>query len=287
MKRIFLILILLCGFSGLHAQNTLGVSYGIGSGSIRAYPSIESKSIYGLSSFSLSWRNYTKALYVGCVGVDVEYMERGFAYAPYTTSNNTDGDNSAKDLLYYNRYVNTIMVPIVWQPYVYALNNRARIFMEAAVTFNYNLSSTYENELEYSYGNYSDWQGVYNLRDERDNRWGYGLAFGGGINLIFGRVELQASARYYFGYSDLMKNRNLYYDNTTDNGAENPFSLTLMRSPIDNLNIKVGVSYRLTRDDYAAWYTQRLKKVNLQGGFGYDNPESNKSRNNSRKARSR
>ncbi len=281
MKRLLIIALLLATSLSLRAQSTVGVSYGIGSGSVRAYPSIESKSIYGLSSFSLSWRNYTDALFLGCVGVDLEYMERGFAYAPYTSSNNTDGDNSAKDLLYYYRYVNSVMVPIVWQPYVYMFDNHARVFAEAAVTFSYNLSSTYKNELEHSYGT-EIWEGEYELRDERDNRWGYGLAFGGGIAYLVGRFELQASARYYFSYSDLMKNRTLYYSNTSDNSAENPFSITLMRSPIDNLNIKVGVSYRLTRDDYAAWYTKRIKSSGLRDGFGYDDQKNQSNAKNSK-----
>ncbi len=290
MKRsIYLALaLLLCSLASLHAQSTIGFTQGFGSGAIRAYPSIETKSVFGLSTTSFSWRHYTDDLYVGCVGIDVEYMQRGFAYAPYTTSNNNDEGNEDVDLLYYYRDINSIMVPIIWQPYIYALDNRVRIFADLAVTFSYNLSSTFQNDLYHSYGYEEGWKGEYEFRDERDNRWGYGLAFGGGVTYLYGRYEFQASMRYYFGYSDIMKNRNKYYDNTTD-GAENPFGYTPIRSPIDNFNFKVGVSYRLGSEDYAAWYTKRLKSEGLRGGFGYDDQgkDSGKQKSSSKSSSNR
>ncbi len=269
-KLIIITLILLGNLTALKAQNTFGFTQGFGSGAIRAYPSIETKSIYGLSTTSLQWRHYSHSLYVGCFGIDLEYMQRGFAYAPYTTENNTDDGRKESDLLYYYRYINSVMVPIIWQPYIYMFHNRVRVFGDAAVTFSYNLSSDYKNYLYESTTGAADWQGEYEMRSERDNRWGYGLAFGGGITYIINRIEIQASARYYFGYSDIVKNRNKYYSNNTDSEAENPFSYTPMRSPIDNVNIKVGVSYRLGKDDYAAWYTKRLKSSGLRDGFGFD-----------------
>ncbi len=286
-RLIVIVVVLLSSLTALRAQSTFGIAQGFGSGSVRAYPSIESKSIYGLSTTSLMWRHYTKDLFVGCFGIDVEYMQRGFAYAPYTSTNNNDGENKGKDLLYYYRNVNSIMVPIIWQPYVYMFGNRVRVFGDAAVTVSYNLSSTYKNELYESYG-YDDglWQGEYEMRSERDNRWGYGLAFGGGITYLVKRLEIQASMRYYFGYSDLMKNRNKYYSNTTDHQAENPFTYTPLRSPIDNFNFKIGVSYRVGKDDFAAWHTKRIKGAGLKGGgFGYEEQKGNNNTRNSRQNR--
>ncbi len=271
-KLLFLILALSCTLSIVEAQNTIGFTQGFGSGFVRAYPAIESKSIYGLSTTSIQWRNYTPQPYIGCVGVDIEYMQRGFAYAPYTSTNNKDEGNEDVKLLYYYRNVNSIMVPLIWQPYVYMLHNRVRVFADAAVTFSYNFSSSYSNDLYLSqHPSATDWEGVYEMRSERDNSWGYGLAFGGGLTYIVNRFEIQASMRYYFGYSDLMKNRNKYYSNTVDNKAENPFTYSLMRSPIDNINIKVGVSYRLGRGTgYAAWYTKRNKATGMHDGFSFE-----------------
>ncbi len=274
MKRfIFIFLALLLSVISLRAQSTIGITQGFGSGFVRAYPSIESKSIYGLSTTSLQWRHYSETLFLGCVGVDLELMERGFAYAPYTSTNNTDDDRKASDLLYYYRYVNSVMLPLVWQPHVYLFHNRVRVFADAAVTFSYNYSSSYKNDLYHSYSynaDKDDWKGEYDMRDERDNSFGYGLAFGGGISYLHGRYEFQLGMRYYFGYSDILKNRTQYYSNTTDNVAENPFSYTPLRSPLDNINIKFGVSYRLGNKGFASWNTVRLRSSGLRDGFEYD-----------------
>ncbi len=278
MKRLLiLILATLCCSAQLSAQNTFGVTYGYGSSKVRAYPSYKTKSLYGLTTISAQWRNYTPELFIGCFGIDLEYMQRGFAYAPYTATNNTDGDKDESDLLYYRRHINSIMMPILWQPYVYLFHNRVRIFADAAITLSYNFSSRYENDLYASTSVAGDnsWKGEYDMRTERDNFWGYGLAFGGGLSYLHGRFEFQASARYYFGYSDILKARQKYYTNTSDSAAENPFGYTPMRSPLDNVNIKVGVSYRVGKaDGYAAWHTKRLKSTGLRDGFSFDEESS-------------
>ncbi|MFI3324260.1 MAG: PorT family protein [Rikenellaceae bacterium] len=273
MKRFIFICLasLLLAIGSLQAQNTFGFTQGFGSGFVRSYPSIESKSIYGLSTTSLQWRNYSPTLFVGCFGIDVELMERGFAYAPYTVTNNTDDGKKASELLYYYRYINSVMVPIVWQPHIYAFHNRVRIFGDASVTFGYNYYSEYKNELYQSYyPSADDWEGEYEMRSERDNSFSYGLAFGGGITYLHGRYEFQVSMRYYFDYSDILKNRTQYYSNNTD-GPENPFSYTPLRSPIDNINIKVGVSYRVGKaNGYSSWGTERMRSTGLRDGFEYD-----------------
>ena len=43
------------------------------------------------------------------------------------------------------------------------------------------------------------------------------------------------------------RNRNKYADNGID-GSENPFWTTPMRSPLDNLTISVGLSYRFNKE---------------------------------------
>lgn len=115
----------------------------------------------------------------------------------------------------------------------YMLRNHVRIYLEAAATFSYNISSTYENEQARANGS-AGWKGDYPFKLARDNRWGYGLAGGGGIAFLIRRFELNFRVRYSFGYSDIVRNRNKYYDNNSD-GAENPFWATPLRSPLDNL----------------------------------------------------
>ena len=60
---------------------------------------------------------------------------------------------------------------------------------------------------------------------------------GGGIAFLIRRFELNFRVRYYFGYSDIVRNRNKYSDNVGD-GSENPSGLrrcvlrsTTSRSP--------------------------------------------------------
>ncbi len=245
------------------AQHTIGVSMGASQGTFRPYPSQQTKSVMGLLNGGVSWRYYSSQRYVGAVGVDVEYMERGYSYAP-NASVSADGE----DLNYYTRYFNSIMVPIVWQPHIYMINNKVRLFLDAGATFSYNMSSTYINEYARAYGA-SDWEGDYEYKTARDNRFGYGLVGGFGINYLIGRFEAMARVRYYYGYGDILRNRNKYYDNSTD-GSENPFYLTPTRSPVDNISINVGFNYRLGRGDgFSSWSVKRAEKVDIGTDFNY------------------
>ena len=100
------------------------------------------------------------------------------------------------------------MLPIVWQPHIYLFKNRMRVYLDAAVFFSYNISSTFINEQgstvspEQSKG---PWRGEYDFKVVRDNRWGYGLAGGGGVAVLVKQLEFSVRVRYYFGYSDLLR----------------------------------------------------------------------------------
>ncbi len=275
-KGVIILIALLLGVCAeLSAQHSLGVMGGYGSGSMRPYPSEQSRTVWGLYSGGLTWRYYTEDRYWGGVGVDLEFLQRAYSFAPYTVTNNNDGDNYGKELLYYTRNINSIMVPLVWQPHVYMFNKRLRVYIEAAATFSYNINSTYEDELEQSYGT-EDWQGDYEFKLARDNRWNYGLAGGVGLSYIRDRLEFNARARYYFGYSDILKNRNKYYSNNND-GTENPFTYTPTRSPIDNVNISFGVSYRLSKGGYKVWTAPKSERAKAGDGFQYEGAEANSS----------
>ena len=155
-----------------------------------------------------------------------------------------------------------MVLPIVWQPHVYMFRNHVRVYLEAAATFSYNFSSTYENEQARANGS-SDWKGTYDFKLPRDNRWGYGLAGGGGIAFLIRRFELNFRVRYYFGYSDIVRNRNKYADNTGD-GSENPFWATPLRSPLDNLTISVGLNYRFNKQGFETWKPRPKKEKNRE-----------------------
>ena len=73
--------------------------------------------------------------------------------------------------------------------------------------------------------------------------------------------------RYYFGYADILRNRNRYADNGID-GSENPFAQTPMRSPLDNLMISVCVNFRFNKEGFETW-KPRPKRAKAPEAFTY------------------
>lgn len=244
-----------------HAQHTLGISGGAGSATARFYPAQETKMLMGRCDFGLSWRYYSLPRYVGAVGVDLELLQRGFSYGYTYTPVIDDKGEEMREYSYYTRRFNSLMLPLVWQPHVYLARNRVRVYLEAAITFSYNFGGDYE---------YDDTgeKGRYDMRTERDNRWGYGLAGGGGFALLFGRIELGVRARYYFGYADILRNRNRYADNATD-GPENPFAATPIKSPIDNLAVSITLAYRFNKAGFDTWFYKPPKRDKRRKEFNF------------------
>lgn len=263
-KRIRTILLaaalLTCGAAS--AQHTLGVTGGYGMGTSRIFPQQETRGVWGLYSAGVQWRYYGPQRIVGGFGLDLEFLQRGFSYAPNASST----ENKA-DYLWYTRRVNSILLPVVWQPHIYVAHNRLRIFLEASAFFSYNISSTYRNEAARNAGK-PDWEGKYTFVTARDNRWGYGLAGGGGVAVLVGQFELSVRARYYFGFSDVVRNRNKYSGNAGDSPA-NPFISTPLRTPLDNLNISVGLTYRFNKEGFDVWKVLRQKRTKNDERFNY------------------
>ena len=85
----------------------------------------------------------------------------------------------------------------------------------------------------------------------------------GGIALLIRRFEINVRARYYFGLSDIVRNRNKYADNGID-GSENPFWATPMRSPLDNLTVSVGLSYRFNKEGFSTWKPRPKREKNRE-----------------------
>ncbi|WP_346700389.1 outer membrane beta-barrel protein [uncultured Alistipes sp.] len=247
---------------GALAQHTLGVIGGYGMGSGRFDPKQETRAIWGLYSGGLTWRYYGTQRFVGAFGVDLEFQQQAFSFA--TNASQVDERETA-NYLYYTRRINSMVLPVVWQPHFYLLKNHVRVYFEAAATFFYNFSSTWEQEyfVDAETKQKDTYGGTYSFKVPRDNRWGYGLAGGGGISFLIRRFELNFRARYYFGYSDIVRNRNRYYDNS-DDGPENPFYTTPMRSPLDNLTISVGVSYRFNKEGFETWKPRPKREKNRE-----------------------
>ena len=75
-------------------------------------------------------------------------------------------------------------------------------------------------------------------------------------------------ARYHFGYSDILKNRNKYYSNTTD-GRENPFYYSPLRSPLDNINVCLTIGWRFNKGGFDEWNVKREKRERSINEFNY------------------
>lgn len=252
-----LLLAALTARRGASAQHTLGFTVGYGMANGRLQPEQEMRAMWGMYSGGVSWRYYGKQRFVGGFGIDLEFLQQGFSFAT-----NASQVEEESDFLYYARRVNSLVLPIVWQPHVYLFRNHVRLYLEAAATFSYNISSTWENEALREAGA-PKWKGDYRFKTVRDNRWGYGLAGGAGIAVLIKRFELNFRARYYFGYSDIVRNRNRYADNA-DDGPENPFYATPLRSPLDNISISVGLSYRFNKEGFESWKPRPKREKNKE-----------------------
>lgn len=263
---IALFMVVLLSSQQASAQHTLSLTGGTGVSFARFYPNEETKMLWGSENFGLSWRYYSeRPRFVGAVGIDLEYLERGFklGYA-YVSEWREDGDEvkEIRHYKFYTRRVNSLMLPFVWQPHVYLAKNRLRLYLEAAFVLSFNISSNYE----YQDDRYP--AGKYEWKVPRDNRFGYGLAGGIGFNVLLGQVEVGLRARYHFGYSDLLKNRNKYYSNTVD-GKENPFYYSPLRSPLDNINVCITVGWRFNKGGFKEWNVKPQKRERNLHEFNY------------------
>lgn len=264
MKRIFYIFALVVALSVAvvaesSAQHTIAVTGGTGFATARPYPVQEMKPIWGTYQAGFSWRYYSMPRFIACFGIDVELLQRGFSFAPYPNKYETK-----KEYRYYTRKLNSIMIPIVWQPHFYLFKKHLRIYLEAAPTFSFNFASTFYNDEKHAInidGTVdAPISGKYEFRRERDNRFSYGLRGGAGFDLIFGQVEIGVRAMYDFGYSDILKNRTKYYSNNLDSitkPGENPFYYTPLRSPLDNLTISMKIGFRIGKAGFKEWEWKR------------------------------
>ncbi len=247
------------------AQHTIAVTGGTGYATARPYPAQEMRPIWGTYQGGLSWRYYSPERFIACFGIDLELLQRGFSFAPYPYLY-----EKKSDYKYYTRKLNSIVVPLVWQPHFYLFKKHLRVYLEAAPTFSFNFSSKFYNEEEYIYAYTSDEtsaqphkaikEGKYEFRRERDNRFMYGLRGGAGVDLIFGQFEVGVRAMYDFGYSDILRNRTKYYSNNLDGvekPGENPFMLTPLRSPLDNLTISLKIGWRIGKAGFKEWEWKR------------------------------
>lgn len=219
------VVLILLSAGEARAQHYFGIrgEYGNASSRIEFERGFENQSIWGLYSGGVAWKYYTDEKFLGGLEVNALYMQQGFK--KLWRNNQTAEPDSA-----YVRNVDVVMVPIMWQPHIYMFKQRLRVFMNAGVTFSYVIGSS-EKEINYVTGETE--KRDYQMRLTRDNRFAYGLCGGGGASWAFGRLEVFAEARYYIGYSDILKNSNKNEENEH------------LRSPLDAMRFSVGMFWRM------------------------------------------
>lgn len=233
--------LVLCGATDASAQlQFVGVKGGWGEGDVRLYPHWESPPVWGKWNGGVYWvyygggksNAYLADDYTGGICVELEFLQRGFMYAAL--------DKNTKRYTY-GREINSIVLPIMWQPHVLLRDNRLRLFLNAGATLSYNLNlGSKEFYIDHGPDGRQDKDYFTGTREEfdyewqsvRDNRWGYGLVVGLGGGWSFNNVEVMLEARYYFGYSDIVKRKTIY------------LGTQFLRSPLDNINLSLGVAYR-------------------------------------------
>lgn len=205
-------------------DHLFGVRGGYGFGNMRREPARENKTLpSGLLNFGISYRlDVPEQKYVGTIEVDLQYMEKGFAYSVSFES----------DEIYSRRYA-VIELPILWQPYFPLGKGESRIFLNAGPYLSYTIGQGVERMYNHKTGE-TIYEREYLYDPLRDNRVEYGVVVGGGINVGIKRFSVALDFRYNIALSDVLvgvaKNPN------------NPF-----RSPVDQMNLSLGLQYRFIK----------------------------------------
>jgi hypothetical protein len=216
------------------AQHYVGAKVGYGAAMGRFYPQYESPLIWNKYTGGVMWKYYSPQQVVGGVAAELEYQTRGYRLYEGVVSDTTEYTSKT-------RVVNSISLPLIWQPHLYMANRHIRVFINAGIVLSYNLGVgeslttikyDFDTEGERTINNYTT---PYKMITARDNRWNYGICGGFGFGVLFGRWEVFAEGRYYFGMSDILRTKTKYPFN--EQGT--------IRSELDNLFITVGVFFKL------------------------------------------
>lgn len=216
-------------------EHSVGIRGGLGSGSERFQPVRQSIPYPNLLNFGLVYRFDAPAQkYVGCIEINLNYMEKGFQYETYSESGIVDA-----------RKYSIIELPILWQPYLplSRKNPQNRIYLSAGPYVGYTLRGEYR---KYHLSTDETIEsGEYIYTSSKDNRFEYGIVAGGGIQISYKRIMLSAEFRYNIMLSNVLVGAETYLGNP-------------MFSPVDQMSISAGVYYRFTDKQ------SKKAKINLE-----------------------
>jgi len=220
------------------AQHYLGIRGGVGGGTARFDPPQEMGLVMGYPSVGVSWKYYSPTRVAGGIQADLQLVGKGYRMFTYIEDAAASANSPIPiyaDTVTYTRTIQAIELPFMWQPHFYVMERRGRIFLNLGMYASYYLSSHEKQESIHGVadGTFPPFDRDYDMRSVRDNRVDFGLVGGAGFGYSFGRYEVLAEARYSFGYSDLLKPNSKYPYNYYN------------RTPIDMINVSIGVNYRL------------------------------------------
>ncbi len=250
LRRKFVFFIALALLSIIHcqlsvAQHYVGVKAGYGAAHGRFYPAPDRSGLmWGKSTAGLVWKYFSPQQVVGGVSAEIEFQQRAYNLLEGTGA--ITGEGSYDGLM---RTVSSITVPIVWQPHLYMINRRVRLFVSAGVSFSYNLglgdkltTTRYVWNADTQTHTPTSTTVPYDMQTARDVRWNYGWLGGVGLSVLVRRVEIYAEGRYYYGMGDIVRNSTKYLFHEQK----------ILRSELDNIYISVGVTFRLGSGDILA-----------------------------------
>jgi hypothetical protein len=244
-KLVCIVLLFVVGASAASAQHYIGVKGGYGAAQGRLYTSwgaSEGAMTLGKYTGGLMWKYYSSQANLGGIAAELEFQQRGYRVfdggAPGVQPKVSDTTSYRAN----TRTVNSLTLPLIWQPHFYMMNRKVRVWASAGVTLSYNLGIGDK----YTVTNY-DWDATdevqtvtsettpYKMQTARDVRWNYGWLGGAGIGVLMDRWEFFVEGRYYYGMSDILRTKTKYQFND-----EEP-----IRSELDNIYITMGVFFRL------------------------------------------
>lgn len=243
--RVIIAIIALCTAVPAFGQHYVGVKGGYGAAMGRFYTKPKKSAlVVGKYTGGVSWRYFSPLRVFGGVGVDLEWQQRG-----YRLSDGPGGVTAADSYTTTERTVSSVTMPLVWYPHFYLARRHLRVYGVAGVSVSYNTGigdRVTTTEYLYSAGTGTQTStsttADYRMNTARDVRWGYGWLGGAGFEVMAGRWSVAAEGRYYFGMSDVLRNKVKYPFHEGSYASQFP-----LRSELDNIFITVGVYCRLGR----------------------------------------
>lgn len=204
-------------------KHSIGFRAGYGMGYGRFEPTRENQLHLGLLNGALVYLFDVPAQkYVGAIQIELGVMQKGYSYLLYKES---------VDVI--SRDYTVIEIPVLWQPYLpLSRKNGSRFYLNAGPYVSYTLGGTFRDYNKET--GVTAREGQYEYKPLRDNRWEYGIAAGAGFRVYMGqRVAFTFEYRYNIAMSDILK------------GVEKYPSNIFFRSPIDQMNISIGLLFKL------------------------------------------